>query len=96
MPSTTTSVTRNCAADWTMKPRPLVAAISSAATSVDQPTPRPMRMPVRMSGSALGRITWRISCALVAPSDCAARSLAGSTVRTPVAVAMAIGAKIAR
>ena len=32
-PSTTTSVTRNCAADCTIKPRPLVAAISSAATS---------------------------------------------------------------
>ena len=27
IPSTTTSVTRNCAADCTMKPRPLVAAI---------------------------------------------------------------------
>src|SRR5476649_2923632 len=76
--------------------RPLVAAINSAATSVDQPTPRPMRTPVRMSGRALGRITWRISCQRVAPSDCAARSFAGSTVRTPVAVEMAIGAKIAR
>ncbi|MNG35963.1 hypothetical protein D3C84_1228460 [compost metagenome] len=55
-----------------------------------------MRTPVKISGKALGKITWRINCARVAPSDCAARNLAGSTVRTPVAVAMAIGAKIAR
>ncbi|MNG17348.1 hypothetical protein D3C84_1013290 [compost metagenome] len=89
-------MTRNCAADCTMKPRPLVAAISSAATSVDQPTPKPIRTPVRMSGKALGKMTWRINCVRVAPKDCAARNLAGSTVRTPVAVAMAIGAKIAR
>ena len=33
MPRTTTSVTRNCAADCTMKPRPLVAAELIAATS---------------------------------------------------------------
>lgn len=57
MPTTTTSVARNCAADWTMKPRPRLAAISSAATRVDQPTPRAMRRPVRTSGKALGRIT---------------------------------------
>ena len=63
-----TSVARNSPADCTINPNPRVAAISSAATSVDQPTPRPMRSPVRISGSAPGRITSHSTCARLAPS----------------------------
>jgi len=40
----------------------MLAATISAATSVVQPKPIAMRMPTRMSGSAEGRITWRITC----------------------------------
>ena len=79
-----------------MKPRPRVAATSSAATSVDQPTPRPMRSPVRISGSALGNTTSRSSWPRLAPSERAACSRTGSARRTPAAVAMASGAKMAR
>jgi hypothetical protein len=39
MPTSTTSVWRKFAADWTMNPSPRVAATSSAATRVEQLTP---------------------------------------------------------
>ena len=45
IPTMTTSVTRKLDAVWIMKPRPRVAATSSAATSVDQPTLSPIRVP---------------------------------------------------
>ena len=73
-----------------------MAAISSAATSVDQPTPSPMRMPVRISGSALGSTTKRSTCQRVAPSARAARTLTCATLRTPATADSVTGAKIAR
>ena len=63
MPMMTVSLARNCAAFSTMKPSPRSAATISAATSVVQPTPMPMRMPVKISGSAAFRITCRTICA---------------------------------
>ena len=82
----TTSVTRNWAADWIMKPSPRVAATSSAATSVDQPAPSAMRRPVRIEGRALGRMTWRTTWRCVAPSERAALMRSCETPRTPDAV----------
>src|SRR5882724_10916397 len=96
IPMITTSVTRNCAADCTMNPSPRVAATNSAATSVDQPPPRPMRMPVRISGSAVGSTTCRSTCHWVAPMDRAALTRPRVTPRTPAAVEIATGAKMAR
>ena len=55
MPITTTSVTRNWAADWIMKPSPRVAATSSAATSVDQPAPSAMRSAGQDRGQRAGQ-----------------------------------------
>ena len=49
-----------------------------------------------MLGKELGKTTCLIICIGLAPKDCAARILAWSTERTPVAVAITIGAKIAR
>jgi len=40
----------------------MLAATISAATSVVQPKPMAMRMPTRMSGSAEGKMTWRMTC----------------------------------
>ena len=62
MPMITMSVRRKFDALSTICPRPMLAATISAATSVVQPKPIAMRMPTRISGSAEGRITWRITC----------------------------------
>ena len=61
MPMITMSVRRKFDAFSTICPRPTLAATISAATSVVQPKPMAMRMPIRISGSAAGRITWRIT-----------------------------------
>ena len=78
-----------------MKPRPCEAATSSAATSVDQPAPSAIRIPVRMSGSALGSSTWVSTCRRVAPNERAALIWASGAERMPAAVEIAIGASMA-
>jgi hypothetical protein len=62
MPMMTMSVRRKFDAFSTICPSPTLAATISAATSVVQPKPMAMRMPTRISGSAEGRMTWRITC----------------------------------
>ena len=52
-----------------VKPRPELAPSSSAATRVPQQTPIATRSPVKISGSALGRMTWRSTCGFDAPSE---------------------------
>ena len=69
MPSTTTSVCRKFLAIRIIEPSPLSAATSSAATNVPQQTPIAVRRPVKISGSAFGRITWRSTCSFEAPSE---------------------------
>src|SRR5215212_6319085 len=96
MPITTTSVRRKLEALRTIWPRPAVAATISAATSVVQPTPIPMRSPTRISGRADSRTTWRITCSRLAPMERAALICSWLTERTPARAESATGAKQAR
>ena len=66
-----------------VKPRPALEPSSSAATSVPQQTPIATRRPVNISGNALGRITWRSTWTLEAPSEYAAWTLVVLTASTP-------------
>ncbi len=69
MPMTTTSVCKKFLAIIIIEPTPWSAATSSAATSVPQQTPIAVRSPVKISGKAFGRMTWRSTCAFDAPSE---------------------------
>ena len=55
-----------------------------------------MRVPTRISGSALGRMTWRSTCSRLAPSVSAALMRSTGTPRTPDAVESAIAGRMAR
>ena len=92
----TTSVTRKSAAPLIMNPRPFVAATSSAATSVAQPAPSPMRVPVRMLGVAWGRRTKSTTWVRVAPSDRAALTRSCDTDLKPSLVAITIDGRMPR
>ena len=69
MPITTVSVCRKFFAIMIIDPSPRSAATSSAATTVPQHTPIAVRSPVKISGSAFGRITCRSTCPREAPSE---------------------------
>ena len=87
----TTSVRRKfCMMFSTIWPSPAVAAIISAATSVVQPKPMPMRIPVRMSASAAGTTTCRITCHFDAPIEYAALICSIATLLTPERAAIAM------
>ena len=57
---------------FSTKPIPVVPAKNSAATNVPQHIPTATLMPVRISGSELGNITFFNICHLEAPNECAA------------------------
>ena len=69
MPIITISVSWNLDATMIIIPAPWLAATSSAATTVPQQTPIATRAPVKISGSELGMMTWRMICTLEAPSE---------------------------
>src|SRR6185437_10816268 len=72
MPTMITSLRRNRLAEKTIQPSPSFAAISSAATTVEKAAARAMRAPVKVSGRAEGKTTWRKTCHSLAPSERAA------------------------
>ncbi|CSS03727.1 Uncharacterised protein [Shigella sonnei] len=55
-----------------------------------------MRNPVRISGSAPGKMTNHSTCARLAPSDWAARMRTCCALFTPASTDIATGAKIAK
>ena len=63
------SVRKKFLAEKITAPRPVAVPRSSAATSVPQETPSATRMPVKISGRALGMITLLRICILDAPSE---------------------------
>ena len=69
MPMTTVSVCRKFLAIMIIDPSPRSAATSSAATTVPQQTPIAVRRPVKISGSAFGRMTCRSTWKRDAPSE---------------------------
>ena len=73
-----------------------MAATISAATSVVQPKPIAMRMPVKISGIAAGITTCQITCHFDAPIEYAALICSIITPLTPARAAIASGAKQAR
>ena len=96
MPTMTMSVRRIVRASLIRKPSPELAPTSSAATSAIQPTPRPMRMPVTICGSAARTTTWLSTVHSSLPRQRAARTRFGSTPLTPVMVLSRIGKKMPR
>lgn len=71
MPTNTTSVARNCAADMMRKPIPRVEAINSAATSVPQPMPKAMHTPHRRNCqlSGFGELVSRFARRIFHPGE---------------------------
>src|SRR3546814_807358 len=67
MPSTTVSVWKNSLPFMIRKPRPSLAATSSAEMTQVQDRPRITLKPLNICGRLAGRITERITCALLAP-----------------------------
>ena len=73
-----------------------VPGIISAATMTIQQRPIPSFRPVMISGIADGRITYRITCQWLAPSEYAAWICSCEALRMPERAASASGAKHAR
>ncbi len=63
----------------------------SAATITSHAMPMEMRMPVRITGAAAGRITWKAVRTVPASSVLATFSQSRRTLATPCAVLMSIG-----
>src|SRR6476661_9420213 len=96
MPTTIVSVRNMLRASLMRKPSPEFAPTSSAATSAIQPTPRPMRTPVTICGSAARNTTWLSTTPSLLPRQRAARTRLGSTPFTPLMVLSRMGKKMPR
>ena len=83
-------------AEQIIQPRPLVAAISSAATTVEKAPARAIRALVRIIGKADGNTTKRKICHSPAPSERAACTRCRRVVQTPATEPLTMIGKAAR
>ena len=78
------------------RPSPLATSRSSTITIPVMERPRPILMPAKIAGIALGRTIRRQICPSLAPKDLAISISEGSTLRTPARVLTVMNTKANR
>lgn len=94
MPSTTVSVWKNSLPFMMRKPRPSLAATSSAEITQVHDRPRITLKPLKICGRLAGRMTERMTCGPLAPRLLAARISSGSILRVASITYSSAGANV--